>query len=82
VANWQSLERQRLRLEWSDEWPRAQGIRESMGAMAAGLKRDPQLESILRNRRSELGLHVSRGQSLAGELVDYLGLGRGRGLGR
>ena len=82
VADWQKLERQRMRVKWSDDRQRAQGIRESMGAMADGLKRDPQLESILRNRRIELGLHVSRGQSVARELIDYLGLGRSRGLGR
>jgi Ti-type conjugative transfer relaxase TraA len=82
VADWQKLERQRLRLEWGDDRQRAQRIRESMGAMADGLKRDPQLESILRNRRIELGLHVAKGQGLARELMDYLGLGRGRGLGR
>jgi len=79
VADWQRMERQRL--EWSGDRERAQGIRESMGRMADDLKRDPQPESILRNRRIELGLH-SQGQSVARELIDHLGLGRSRGLSR
>jgi hypothetical protein len=48
--------------------------------MAKSLERDPQMESLLRNRSRELGLPIAMGRGLGRDLVDYLGLGRGRGL--
>jgi hypothetical protein len=51
--------------------------------MAEGLERDPQLESLLANRKRELGIDIASGRSLGRELAfnHGLGLGRGRGLG-
>ncbi len=82
VANWRQLERQRLRLEHGGNWHEAQTIRNHMGGLAKGLERDAQVESILRNRRIELGLQVSRGASISHDLMEYLGRGRSRGLSR
>lgn len=48
--------------------------------MAKALERDPQVESILRNRKMDLGLHASRSGGIAHQLTEYLGLGRGRGI--
>jgi 8-oxo-dGTP pyrophosphatase MutT (NUDIX family) len=81
VERWQGLERQRAGLERSGEWQRASKIRDHMGAMAQGLERDPQVESILRNRSRELGIPMDMGQGIGRDLLDSLGLGRGRGLG-
>jgi hypothetical protein len=49
--------------------------------MASRLERDPQVESILRNRKLELGLAMGRGGDVVQELMGVIGLGRGRGLG-
>ncbi|WP_232793137.1 hypothetical protein [Caulobacter hibisci] len=49
--------------------------------MAKSLQRDPQMESLLRGRRAELGLPPEMGRSVGQGLIEYLGIGRGRGLG-
>jgi hypothetical protein len=51
--------------------------------MAKSLERDPQLESILANRKLELGISFDTGRSLGRELAFTHGidLGRGRGIG-
>ena len=54
-----------------------------MADMAEGLGRDPQLESLLANRKRELGIGIASGRTLGHELAfnHGLDLGRGRGLG-
>ena len=53
-----------------------------MGDMARSLERDPQMESILANRKRELGISFDSGRRLGIELAftHGLDLGRGRGL--
>jgi hypothetical protein len=57
--------------------------RSKMADMAKSLERDPQLESLLANRKRELGIDIGSGRSLGHELAfnHGLDLGRGRGLG-
>jgi len=57
--------------------------RAAMGDMAKSLERDPQLESILANRKKDLGIEIDSGCRLGLELAFSHGidLGRGRGLG-
>ncbi len=57
--------------------------RAAMGDMAKSLERDPQLESILANRKRELGISFESGRRLGLELAfsHGLDLGRGRGIG-
>jgi FMN phosphatase YigB (HAD superfamily) len=81
VERWQGLERQRARLERGGEWQSERKIRDHMGAMAKSLERDPQVESILRNRSRELGIQIDMGQGIGRDLLESLGLARGRGLG-
>ncbi len=81
VAEWQGLSTARSRMERADNWPGVEATRSNMAAMAKSLERDPQMESILRNRKVELGLEMSTGRSIGADLMDHLGLGRGRGLG-
>ena len=52
-----------------------------MGEMARGLERDPQVESILRNRQKDLGLSPGLDQSVSRSLLIQLGLQRQRDLG-
>lgn len=81
VQRWQGLERQRTALHRVGDMTGARQVKESMGAMAKSLERDPQVESLLRGRRAELGLPSNMGRSVGQSLSDYLGIGRGRGLG-
>ena len=57
--------------------------RSAMGDMAKSLERDPQLESILANRKAELGIQMESGRQLGAALAFTHGidLGRGRGIG-
>lgn len=81
VERWQGLERQRSALHHAGDITGAGQVRDRMGAMAKSLERDPQVDSLLRARRPELGLPAEIGQSVGQGLSDYLGIGRGRGLG-
>jgi hypothetical protein len=57
--------------------------RSAMGDMAKSLERDPQLESILTNRKIELGITFESGRRLGQELafIHGIDIGRGRGIG-
>ena len=81
VQRWQGLEQQRTALHREGDMTGARQVKESMGAMAKSLERDPQVESLLRGRRAELGLPSDMGRSVGQGLSEYLGIGRGRGLG-
>lgn len=81
VQRWQTLSRQRDDLLKRDELSTRQCLTDSMGEMARGLERDPQLESILRNRQKDLGLSPGLEQSVSRSLLIQLGLQRQRDLG-
>ena len=81
VERWQGLERRRNALYRAGDMSDMAKVTEQMGAMAKGLERDPQVDSLLRNRRRELGIGAEIGRSLSHDLSLYYGLGRGRGLG-
>lgn len=81
VERWQGLERQRSALYRDGDMTGTRQLKESMSAMAKSLERDPQVESLLRGRRAELGLPSNMGRSVGQGLIEYLGIGRGRGLG-
>lgn len=57
----------------------ASQVKDRMGAMVKRLERDPQVESLLRGRRAELGLPSDLGRCVGQGLSEYLGIGRGRG---
>lgn len=81
VERWQGLERQRSALHRAGDMTGARQVKDRMGAMAKSLERDPQVESLLRGRRAELGLPSNTARSVGQGLTEYLGIGRGRGLG-
>jgi Ti-type conjugative transfer relaxase TraA len=83
VQNWQHLDGQRRDAYARGDHPAMHRVREHMGAMADGLHRDPQLESILAGRKRDLGIGIGfdRGRSIGSDLMNTIGLGRGRGLG-
>ena len=81
VERWQSLHRQKLQLDNAGDAAGSKRLTSHMGEYAKGLERDPQVDSLLRNRKHELGIGGSGGSSLSHELADSVGLGRGRNLG-
>lgn len=88
VERWQELQGQRRELRgWQHDDARAK-VESQMNGMTKSLERDPQVDSILRNRRQELGIGQlqRRGQSIAHELQEEMSrsrqISRGIGLGR
>jgi Ti-type conjugative transfer relaxase TraA len=83
VEHWQKLEQASLRQYQAGDFSGYRATRSAMGDMARSLERDPQLESILENRKRELGIAFESGRRLGLELAftHGLDLGRGRGLG-
>jgi Ti-type conjugative transfer relaxase TraA len=83
VERWQELDQASLRQYQAGDMSSYRATRSAMGDMAKSLERDPQLESILANRKRELGIAFESGRRLGLELAFTHGidLGRGRGLG-
>jgi Ti-type conjugative transfer relaxase TraA len=83
VARWQKLDRASQRQYGEGDMAGYKATRIAMGHMAKSLERDPQLESLLANRKAELGIPFESGRRLGAELAFSHGidLGRGRGLG-
>jgi Ti-type conjugative transfer relaxase TraA len=83
VECWQKLGQTSLRQYQAGDMSGYKATRSAMGNMANSLERDPQLESILANRKRELGISFDSGRSLGRELAFTHGidLGRGRGIG-
>ncbi|HLZ03001.1 MAG TPA: Ti-type conjugative transfer relaxase TraA [Bradyrhizobium sp.] len=83
VERWQTLDHTSQRQYQAGDMSAYKSTRSAMGDMARSLERDPQLESILANRKIELGIAFESGRSLGQELAFAHGidLGRGRGLG-
>jgi Ti-type conjugative transfer relaxase TraA len=83
VERWQKLEQTSQRQYQAGDTSGYKATRSAMGDMAKSLERDPQLESILANRKRDLGIALESGRRLGQELAFTHGinLGRGRGIG-
>ncbi len=83
VERWQELKQTSQRQYQAGDMSGCRSTRSAMGDMAKSLERDPQLESILANRKQELGIAFESGRRLGQELAFTHGidLGRGRGIG-
>ncbi len=81
VENWQKLSHERRDAYQHGAPGQFDRLTKHMGAIAEGIGRDAQLESLLRNRTRELGISMGMGRDLTHELSMSIGLGRGRGLG-
>jgi len=83
VERWQKLDHTSQRQYQAGDMSGYKATRSAMGDMAKSLERDPQLESILANRKRDLGIAFESGRRLGLELAFSHGidLGRGRGLG-
>jgi Ti-type conjugative transfer relaxase TraA len=83
VEDWKKLGQTSQRQYEAGDIMAHKATRREMGDMANSLKRDPQLESLLANRKRELGISFDSGRRLGDELAFTHGidLGRGRGIG-
>ena len=81
VQRWQELDQSSLRQYQAGDFSGYRASRSAMGGMARSLERDPQLESLLENRKRELGITFESGRRLGLELAFTHGLDIGRGLG-
>jgi Ti-type conjugative transfer relaxase TraA len=83
VEDWRRLDQASLRQYQAGDISGYRATRSAMGDMARSLERDPQLESLLDNRKRELGIAFESGRRLGLELAFSHGidLGRGRGIG-
>jgi Ti-type conjugative transfer relaxase TraA len=83
VERWQKLDHTSQRQYQAGDIAGYKATRSTMGDMAKSLERDPQLESILANRKQDLGIAFESGRRLGQELAFAHGidLGRGRGIG-
>ncbi|TPJ78764.1 Ti-type conjugative transfer relaxase TraA [Mesorhizobium sp. B2-5-13] len=81
VERWQKLDRTGQAQYRVGDMSGYKSTRSAMSDMAKSLERDPQLESLLANRKRELGIHTDSGRRLGAELAFSHGIGRGRGIG-
>ena len=85
VERWQKLDQASQRQYQAGDMSGYKSARAAMGDMAKSLRRDPQLESLLVNRKRELGIggNFGSGRGLGDELAFTHGidLGRGRSIG-
>ena len=81
IENWQKLERQRRQLMGKGDHSQAKAVAEHMSGVAKGLERDPQVDSLLRNRKIELGLNARGSGGISQQLMESIGLRRDRSLG-
>jgi Ti-type conjugative transfer relaxase TraA len=81
VDTWRKLDRQYRTSYAQGDFDAVHRTRDSMGAMAKSLERDAQMESVLRQRRPELGIDMDMGRKLSHDLASSVGIEMGRGLG-
>jgi Ti-type conjugative transfer relaxase TraA len=79
VEHWQKLDQASLRQYQAGDISGHKATRSAMGDMARSLERDPQLESLLANRKRELGIAFESGRRLGHELAFTHGIDIGRG---
>lgn len=84
IDDWTRMDARRVGAERSGDTATASHVRDQMGAMAKTIERDPQMESLLRNRRLALGLSEGPGwdmeRKLSQELGASIGFERSRGI--
>jgi hypothetical protein len=83
VERWQKLHHTSQRQYQAGDMSGYHSTRSAMGDMAKSLERDPQLESLLANRKAALGIYMETERRLGAELAFHHGIDlfRGRGLG-
>jgi Ti-type conjugative transfer relaxase TraA len=82
VEDWQKLAKTHRTFRHAGDEAGARAIGQQMSALGKSMERDAQAESLIRKRLPELGIQAREGTSISHSIQDWLGLSRGRGLGR
>lgn len=84
VERWIKLSDEAHRAYVNGDFAARKSAQNEMAGMAKSLERDPQVESLLAARKTELGISIDTGRRLGAELAFNHGIdfGRGRGIGR
>ena len=82
VKTWRQLGDRHEAFERQGDDRGARKVAGQMAGLAKTLERDPQVELLLRQRSKELGMPPFIERPLSQALPDWIGWGRGRGLGR
>lgn len=78
VEGWRQLGQHREQLQRDGDFRGARKVSEQMASMAKSMERDAQMESILRNRKQQLGIDFDTGRKLSHELASSVGIEMGR----
>lgn len=81
VNDWTRLKARRAEAYGAGDMKMKSDARDRMAVMAKALERDPQMESVLRNRQSALGIDMEVERPLGQALARSIGADRGRGRG-
>jgi len=82
IERWQELQAERRTLTTGWHMEARAKIDSQMKGLTKSLERDPQLESVLRNRAQELGIsHIRQSQNLAREMERHITQSRSQSLG-
>ena len=81
VSDWQRLGQARTTMQQGGDTNSAKRVSGRMADMAKGLERDPQVESLLRNRTRELGIDKDIARDLSRELAASVSFERTRSIG-
>ena len=81
VSDWQRLGHARTAMQQGGDTGSAKRVSGRMADMAKGLERDPQVESLLRNRIRELGIDKDIARDLSRELAASVSFERTRSIG-
>ncbi|MFL9840465.1 Ti-type conjugative transfer relaxase TraA [Sphingomonas sp. ST-64] len=82
VEDWQKLAKAHRAFRHAGDESGARAIGQQMSAWGKSLERDAQVESLVKKRLPELGMRAREGASISHNVQEWLGLSRGRGLGR
>ncbi|MEW6575028.1 Ti-type conjugative transfer relaxase TraA [Sphingorhabdus sp.] len=81
VSDWQRLGQARLTMQREGDAKGAAQASSRMAGMAKGLERDPQVESLMRNRTRELGIGKDISRELSRDLAASVSFERTRSIG-
>jgi Ti-type conjugative transfer relaxase TraA len=80
VNDWQAWHRRLDHAHETGHRGLAEAIKDRMERYAKDLQRDPQIDSLLANRKLQLGLQYAMGRDISEQLQHSLGRGRGLGI--
>jgi hypothetical protein len=82
VEDWQKLAKAHRSFRHAGDEAGVRAVRQQMSTLGKNMERDAQAESLIRKRLPELGIQLGEGASISHNIQNWLGLSRGRGLGR